>query len=102
MSKLRLVPYAVLTAGSLLIGGGAYAQSLSTIDQREANQQQRIDNGIHDGQLTRGETARLEQGEQRIDRTEARDLSHGPLTQQERQHLTNMEKRESRDISRDT
>jgi hypothetical protein len=82
MTKLRYVPYAVLTAGSLLIGGGAYAQSIGQIDQREANQQQRIDNGIRDGQLTRGETARLEQGEQRIDRTEARDLAKGPLTSQ--------------------
>src|SRR5580692_5058076 len=99
MSKLRHIPYAVLTAGCMLVGGGAYAQSIGQIDQREANQQQRIDNGIRDGQLTRGETARLEQGEQRIDRTEARDAARGPMTQQERQHLNGMENRQSRDIS---
>ena len=67
MSKLRLVPYAVLTAGSLLIGGGAYAQSLSTIDQREANQQQRIANGTRSGQLTTGETGRADQRQANID-----------------------------------
>jgi len=102
MPKLRLIPYAVLTAGGLLVAsGGAYAQSASNIDWREGNQQQRIDNGIHDGQLTPGETARLEQGQQRIDRTQARDESRGPMTGQERQQLGRMENRESRDIYRD-
>ena len=59
MSKLRLIPYAVLTSG-LLVGSGAYAQSMYSIDQREAEQQQRIRDGVRDGSLSRGEAYRLD------------------------------------------
>ena len=72
MSKLRHIPYAVLTAGSMLVGGGAYAQSMSTINQEQWGQQQQINHGVRDGQLTPGETARLEQGERDINRAQAR------------------------------
>src|SRR5476649_186369 len=103
MTKLRLIPYAVLTvAGILAVSGGANAQSMYDINQRQDVQQDRIDHGVRDGQLTRGEAGRLEQGEQRIQRTEARDQARGPMTQQERQQLNGMENRQSRDISRDT
>ena len=68
MSKLRLIPYAVLTAGSMVAGGGAYAQSMYDINQRQDYQQDRIDRGVRDGQITRSEQYRLEQGERAIDR----------------------------------
>ena len=45
MSKFRSIPYAVL-AGSLLVGGSAYAQSMYGIDQRQDYQQNRIEQGI--------------------------------------------------------
>ena len=48
MSKLRSLPYAVL-AVSLLTAGGASAQSMWSVDQREAQQQQRINEGRRDG-----------------------------------------------------
>ena len=97
MTIFRTIPYAVLSAG-LLAAGGASAQSMGSIDAREANQQERIDQGRADGQLTRGETRRLEQGEQRIDRYEARARADGVVTPQERQRLDGMLNRESRDI----
>ena len=101
MSKLRLIPYAMLTAGSLLVGGGAYAQSMYSIDQREAQQQQRIFDGIRDGSLTRGEAARLERGEQRIERYEARARADGVVTAAERQRLDRMLDHQSREIHRE-
>lgn len=97
MSRLRSLPYAVLTIG-LLAAGSASAQSMSSIDQREANQEQRIRDGRRDGSLTRGEAARLEQGEQRINRYEARARADGVVTPAERQRLDNMLDRESRAI----
>ncbi len=97
MSIIRTIPYAVLSAG-LLAAGGASAQSMGSIDAREANQQERIEQGRADGQLTRGETRRLEQGEQRIDRYEARARADGVVTPQERQRLDGMLNRESHDI----
>jgi hypothetical protein len=101
MSIFRTIPYAVLSAG-LLAAGGASAQSMGSIDAREANQQERIQQGRADGQLTRGEARRLEQGEQRIDRYEARARADGVVTPQERQHLDGMLNRESHDIYRES
>lgn len=98
MSKFRIIPYAVLAAG-LLAGSGAYAQSMSTIDAREAQQQQRIRDGIRDGSLTRSEANRLQQGEQRIERAEQRARADGVVTGAERRRLDGMLDRESRAIT---
>ena len=47
MSKLRLIPYAVLTAGGMLAASGAAnAQSMYEINQRQDYQQNRIEQGI--------------------------------------------------------
>lgn len=100
MSRLRTIPYAVLSM-SLLAAGGASAQSMWSIDQREASQQQRIDAGRRDGSLTRSEASRLQQGEQRIDRYEARARADGVVTSGERQRLDGMLDRESRQINRE-
>lgn len=100
MSIIRTIPYAVLTAG-LLAAGGASAQSMRSIDAREAEQQERIRDGIRDGSLTRGEARRLERGEQRIERYEERARADGVVTAQERQRLDRMLDRESRDIYRE-
>lgn len=97
MSRFRTLPYAVLTM-SLLAAGGASAQSMWSIDQREASQQDRIDAGRRDGSLTRSEAARLQQGEQRINRYEARARADGVVTPAERQRLDGMLDRESRQI----
>lgn len=97
MTKLRSLPYAVLTF-SLLAAGGVSAQSMGSIDAREAEQQQRIASGVRDGSLTRGETYRLEQGERRIEQYEARARADGHVSGYERQRLDNMLDRESREI----
>jgi hypothetical protein len=101
MSKFRTIPYAVLAAG-LLAAGGASAQSMSSIDAREAAQQERIERGIRDGSLTRSEARQLERGEQRIERYEQRARADGVVTPQERQRLDHMLDREGRAIHRDT
>jgi hypothetical protein len=100
MSRLRYLPYAVLTA-SLLAAGAASAQSMGSIDGREAAQQQRIEAGRRDGSLTRAEAYRLEQGEQRINRYETRARADGVVTPAERQRLDGMLDRESRQINRE-
>jgi hypothetical protein len=101
MSILRHIPYAVLSAG-LLAAGGASAQSMGSIDAREANQQERIEQGRRDGSLTRSEAYRLEQGEQRIDRYEAHARADGVVTPAERQRLDNMLDREGHSIYRES
>src|SRR5476651_2178554 len=102
MSKLRYVPFAVLTAGSLLVGSSAFAQSMRTVDQEQYQQQQQIQHGIRDGQLTQGEAARLEQGERNINRMQARAEADGHVSPWERQRIDQAVARENREISRDT
>jgi hypothetical protein len=91
---------------SLSIGGAAFAQAapkdpLATprIDQRQANQEKRIDQGVASGQLTPRETKRLELREKRIASAEARAKSDGTVTVKERKHLLKMENHASRDIA---
>ncbi|MPZ31941.1 MAG: hypothetical protein GEV13_13235 [Rhodospirillales bacterium] len=99
MSKFRTIPYAAL-AGSLLVGGSAYAQSMYSIDQRQDYQQNRIEQGIRSGQITRGEAYRLEQGERAVDRAQARARADGVVTYQERNRIDNMVDRQGRQIYR--
>ena len=76
MSRLRLIPYAVLTAGGLLAAsGGANAQSMYEINRIQDQQQNRIERGINSGQITRSEAARLEAGERAIDRAQSRAMA---------------------------
>jgi hypothetical protein len=70
------------------------------IDNREIRQEQRIDQGIASGQLTRRETARLNQGQNRIDRMENRALSDGSLSGRERLNIERAQDRQSRQINR--
>ena len=70
------------------------------VNQRQHNQQERIEQGVKSGELTRGETRRL-QGEQRQIRHEERQYkSDGVLTRDERKDLHQDQNRASRDIYR--
>ena len=70
------------------------------VDRRENRQQQRIAEGVESGQLTPGETARLERQEQRIDNEvkAERAANGGHLTAAERRQVNRQENRESRRI----
>ncbi len=98
MSKLRLIPFAVMTAGTMLAGSGAFAQSMYDIDRRQDYQQNRIEQGVRSGQITRSEEYRLERGERAIDRAQARAMADGHVSPAERQRLDRMVDRENRQI----
>src|SRR5205823_4512523 len=103
MSRLRLIPYAVLTAGGLLAAsGGANAQSMYEINRIQDQQQNRIERGIESGQITRSEAARLERGERAIDRAQRQAMADGHVSQQERARIDRMVERENREIYRDS
>jgi hypothetical protein len=70
------------------------------VDRRENRQQERIGQGVQSGQLTPGETARLEQPEQRIDNQvkAERAANGGHLTAAERAQVNREQNRESRRI----
>ncbi len=73
------------------------------INQRKVAQQDRISNGVKSGQLTAGETSRLEHQEAGINREERgmRAQDNGHLTKQDRSTLHAQQNQESRRIYRD-
>ena len=74
-----------------------------TINQRKENQQDRIGQGVTSGQLTAGETSRLEHQEAGINKEEKgmRAQDNGHLTKQDRRTLNHQQNVESRRIYRD-
>ncbi|WP_243364005.1 hypothetical protein [Fundidesulfovibrio terrae] len=89
---------------ALSFSGAAFAKKGSTsynIDQREADQELRIQQGVKSGQLTPKEASKLEKGEARIQSREARMKSDGRLTPNERKQLNHQLDVESKKIYRE-
>ena len=57
------------------------------VDQRQANQEKRIDQGVQSGQLNAKETARLEKGQDKVEKMEDKAKADGKVTAKEREHL---------------
>lgn len=73
------------------------------INARKENQQDRVAQGVKSGQLTAGETAKLEHQEKGINQEERgmRAEDNGHLTAQDRHTLARQQNQESRRIYRD-
>lgn len=71
------------------------------IDQRQANQQQRIDQGVKSGQLTGKEAARLEKGQEHVQKVEDKAKADGVVTKKERARIQHAENVQSRHIARE-
>ena len=99
----------LIAAVALTLGGAAFAQAPAApagpvatprIDQRQANQQKRIDQGVASGQLTGREAVRLERREGKIAVNEAKAKADGVVTPAERRRLRGEENRASKAIYR--
>jgi hypothetical protein len=103
MKTFTLIATAVLALGTVAASAqDAAAPGTATprIDQRQANQDKRIDQGVASGQLTPRETRRLNKEQAAIDRTEDKAKADGKVTAKEHRHLTKMQNHASRDIHR--
>src|SRR5213594_88283 len=69
--------------------------------QRNINQQSRIEQGVQSGALTNKEAARLERGQARVDRSEARAGADGRISPREQARIQNQENAQSKQIFRD-
>ncbi len=118
-SKWTVMPAAVLLLGTVALGQDTTSTSTSTpsttstatpapatkptIAQRKENQQDRIANGVQSGQLTAGETSKLEtkeaaiNGETRADRA----ANGGKLTAAEKQQVNKQQNQLSKQIYND-
>ncbi len=99
---MRIFAFALVSA--LTVASAAGAQEANrTINQRKANQQQRIGQGVRSGELTAGETSHLEHQEAAINHEERamRAQDNGHLSRSDRSTLRRQQNQESRRIYRD-
>ena len=98
---MTLSQTAVALAVSALFAQLTLAQNTADIVQRNANQQERIEQGLQSGQLTTKEAAKLEKGEARVEKIEQRAEANGKLTDAERRRIEQAQNKESREIYRE-
>lgn len=70
------------------------------IDQRQANQEKRIDQGVAGGQLNEHEANRLNKQQEHVNRLEDKAKSDGVVTKKERARIGHAQDRTSRHIGR--
>jgi len=98
MKKILLAVFGLI----LGINGLAYAQEETpAIDQRQANQEQRIDQGVASGQLNEREATRLNKQQVHVNKMENRAKSDGVVTKRERAKIGTAQHRASRHIARE-
>ena len=84
------------------INGQVFAQAETpVIDQRQANQEQRIDQGVASGQLNEREANRLNKQQEHVNKMEDRAKSDGVMTKKERARIGAAQDRASRHIVRE-
>ncbi len=71
------------------------------IDQRDANQQKRIERGGKSGALTQREAERLEKGQARVERMEQRAAADATVTRTEARRIEHSQDVQSRHIQRE-
>jgi uncharacterized membrane protein YebE (DUF533 family) len=98
MKSVKL--FAVLTAALAM---PAFAQTASTprVDQRQANQERRIEQGEKSGALNKREARRLERGQQHVQRMENKAAADGNVDKKEARRIERAQNRQSRQIYRE-
>lgn len=99
MKNMTFVTAALVAAFAL----PAFAQTTSTprIDQRQVNQERRIDQGVKSGQLNQKEAARLEKGQARVQKMENKAVADGKVTAKESRRIERAQDKQSRKIARE-
>lgn len=93
---------AMLVLSGSVLSTAAWADTLAEQDQqRDVNQQERIEQGLKSGELSTKEAGHLERGEQHVDRMQARDLKNGSLSPSEQAKLNAAENSSSQAIYND-
>lgn len=97
MKSVKILTATVFAALALPV----FAQTTSTprIDQRQANQERRIEAGEKSGQLNQKEAARLEKGQVRVQKMEDKAVADGKVTARERRKIERAQDKQSRHIA---
>lgn len=92
---------AAAAAAMLALPVHSQTQSTPRIDQRQANQAQRIEQGQQSGALNRKEAARLQKGQARVQKVEDKAVADGQVTKKERRKVERAQDRQSQKIYRE-
>ena len=99
MNRTLLVTALIATAAF----GTSFAASAQTTaaatTQRDANQEQRIENGLQNGSITTRENSELQRDEAHVDRLQSKDMANGSLSPAEKAQLNAAQNKTSRDIA---
>ena len=87
-----------ITAITLAFAASSYTVETPRIDNREAKQEQRIDQGIRSGALTPKEEAKLDAGQAKVARMEEKAKADGSVTPQERRRIKHEQNVQSKRI----
>jgi hypothetical protein len=99
MKIVKLI--ALFAATGIALPASAQTQSTPRVDQRQANQERRIEQGEKSGALTGKEAARLEKGQAHVQKIENKAVADGKLTKKERARLEQAQNNQSRKIYRE-
>jgi Tfp pilus assembly protein FimT len=94
------LPHLIAILGVIALPVMAQTSETPRADQREANQQARIQQGVASGELNAHEAARLERGQTRVDAIENNAKADGTVTKKERAHLHRAQDHQSKRIHR--
>jgi hypothetical protein len=98
MKVIRLVT--LLAAAGVAFPASAQVQSTPRVDQRQVNQERRIEQGVKSGSLNEKEAARLEKGQAHVQKMENKAVADGKVTKKERERLEHAQNNQSRKIYR--
>lgn len=89
-------------AATVLTGSLAFAENAETpgINQRQANQERRIDQGTASGQLNAREANRLDRQQDKVGKMENKAKADGVVTKKERARIHDAQDRASKNIAR--
>jgi hypothetical protein len=90
----------IVAALFAVAAASAFAQPTPVIDQRQANQEARIQQGVATGELTPREAARLEGGQQHVQNLENKAKADGVVTPGEKARITQAQDVQSRRVAK--
>ena len=103
MKRTSSLLVAVLAAFALPVMAQTAKDPAATpgVDKRQANQQQRIEQGVKSGELTAKEAARLEKGQEHVQKMEDKAKADGKVTAKERERLQHAQNQQSKQVYRE-
>jgi high-affinity K+ transport system ATPase subunit B len=87
MSAIRSITATLVLSATLATMANAQTNSTERVDQRQANQSNRIQQGINNGQLNEREANRLQKGQAHVQKMENRAVADGKVTAGERARI---------------